>query len=238
MKRPIVIWEESRLHSIVFSLRSISVALFAKLWPWQNNEWDHLALFICVMVHHYIADEITRRYNKGGVNGTTIRGKADGDKNSNEFAAPKAMKIATLMYSFYQFSAIGSVLMPNVRLMDLGFNILIAIQSATFIATLFRKGLVRWYTWTIGYSVALLASFIVIFKLTSGVWFWIKVATAFYIRVNTRIDKYKIWIVFSLLSLPVVENMLFAELEAYQASMQTSNFPFFKQAGILPNPTF
>lgn len=34
IKRPIVIWEESRLHSIIFTLRSFSAALFAKLWLW------------------------------------------------------------------------------------------------------------------------------------------------------------------------------------------------------------
>ena len=137
------------------------------------------------------------------------------------------MKIATLGYSFYQFCAIGSVLVPTARLMDLGFNILIAIQSATFIATLFRKGLVRWYTWTIGYAVALLMSFIVIYKHTSGIWFWIKVATAFYIRVNTRADKYIIWAVFALISLPMVENMLFTELESYKATMISTDLPFF-----------
>ena len=139
------------------------------------------------------------------------------------------MKIATLMYSFYQFAAIGSVLVPNARLMDLGFNILIAIQSATFIATLFRKGLVRWYTWTIGYAVALLASFIVIFKLTCGIWFWIKIASAFYVRVNTKVSKYLIWVAFGILSLPIVENTLFEELQAYQASMRSQDIPLISQ---------
>ena len=33
IKRPLVIWEEYRLHAIVFTLRCISVALFARLWP-------------------------------------------------------------------------------------------------------------------------------------------------------------------------------------------------------------
>ena len=186
------------------------------------------------MLHHYAADEVTRRYNPNMVNGTTIRGKTDGTKNSNEFAAPKAMKVATLMYSFYQFSAIGSVLVPSSRLMDLGFNILIAIQSATFIATLFRKGLVRWYTWTIGYAVALLASFIVIFKLTCGIWFWVKIASAFYVRVNTKVSKYLIWIAFGIMSLPIVEDTLFKELRAYQASMRTQDIPFISKMMVMP----
>ena len=68
LKRPLVIWEEYRLHAIVFTLRCISVALFARLWPQQNNDFDHVALFVTVMSHHLIVDEITRRYGPGDPN--------------------------------------------------------------------------------------------------------------------------------------------------------------------------
>lgn len=33
LKRPLVIYEEYRLHAIIFTMSSVSAALFAKLWP-------------------------------------------------------------------------------------------------------------------------------------------------------------------------------------------------------------
>ena len=58
------------------------------------------------------------------------------------------------------------------------------------------------------------------------VWFWIKVATAFYLRVNVRMGKYKIWALYAIISLPIVENALYAELEAYQLTMRPTDFSF------------
>lgn len=96
LKRPLVIWNEYRLHTIVFTLRCISVALFSQLWPFFNNEIDHFALLGLVLIHHYGADEITRRY--GEANATTVRGKFDGEKFSNNFTTPRSV---TLSYAFF-----------------------------------------------------------------------------------------------------------------------------------------
>jgi hypothetical protein len=35
MKRPLVIWEEYRLHAISFTARGVSVYLFAVFWPYD-----------------------------------------------------------------------------------------------------------------------------------------------------------------------------------------------------------
>ena len=78
LKRPLVIWNEYRLHTIVFTARCISISLFSQFWPWFNNEFDYFALLVTVLVHHLIADEITRRF--GEANATTVRGKFDGEK--------------------------------------------------------------------------------------------------------------------------------------------------------------
>ena len=68
LKRPLVIWEEYRLHAIIFTLRCISVAMFAQHWPRFDNDIDHIALFALVMAHHLVVDEITRRYGPGDPN--------------------------------------------------------------------------------------------------------------------------------------------------------------------------
>lgn len=205
LKRPLVIWHEYRLHAIVFTLRCISVAMFAAHWPKQNNGWDNVSLFCTVMVHHLVVDEITRRYGPGDPNQTTVRGKTDGKKSSNNFALPKSV---TLGYAFYQFSAIGAHLVPNARLMDLGYNSLIAIQSSAFLMTLFRKGLIRWYTHASWYSLALIMSLMVMYN-HLPLYFWAKIAVCFYARVKLRMNKYIIWILYSIFSLAIVENTIF-----------------------------
>ena len=165
------------------------------------------------MAHHLVVDEITRRVGPGDANVTTVRGKLDektGQHSVNNMGMPRAV---TLGYAFFQMTALGSHLLPNDRLMDLGYNALIAIQSSAFLMTLFRKGLIRWPTHAFWYSVALIAAWIVMMKLMSGIWFWIRVATVFKLRVTYRVGKYKLWLLFALVSLPIVENTLFNELE-------------------------
>jgi len=75
LKRPLVIWNEYRLHAIIFTLRSVSVYLFGLYYPYQNMEYDNIVLFTFVMAHHLVVDEITRRVGPGDLGMTTIRGK-------------------------------------------------------------------------------------------------------------------------------------------------------------------
>ena len=107
--------------------------------------------------------------------------------------------------------------------MDLGYNSLIAIQSSAFLMTLFRKGLIRWYTHASWYSLALIMSWMVMYN-TLPLYFWAKIAACFHARVNMRMGKYKIWIVYAIFSLPIVENTIFGEFEAYRANMQTPDY--------------
>lgn len=96
LKRPLVIWNEYRLHTIVFTLRCIVIAVFSQVWTFQNNWIDHAILLPLVLVHHLIADEITRRF--GEANATTVRGKFDGSKYSNNFTTPRSV---LLSYAFF-----------------------------------------------------------------------------------------------------------------------------------------
>jgi hypothetical protein len=126
IKRPIIIWEEYRLHAIVFSLRQVSASLVAGLYPMQGNDWDHVVTFCIYMAHHLVVDEITRRLGpKDG--STTVRGKFNEKtgKFSNQYVP--GTQYVTLGYGWYQFCLIGSCVLPTARLMDLGFNGLIAI---------------------------------------------------------------------------------------------------------------
>ena len=189
------------------------------------------------MAHHLVVDEITRRYGPGDSNQTTVRGKFDEKtgKNSNNVGAPKSV---TLGYAFYQMTALGSIVLPNARLMDLGYNILIAIQSSAFLMTLFRKGIIRWYTHVFWYSVALLMSWTAMYMAIPGIWFWIKVAIVFQLRTGYRMGKYTVWTLFFLVSLPIVENTLFAEIESYKATMIPTDFFSMQKFGFQPKASF
>ena len=110
--------------------------------------------------------------------------------------------------------------------MDLGYNTLIAIQSSAFLMTLVRKGLVRWYTHAFWYSVALVLSWMYMYKAYS-LYFWAKFAFCFHLRINMRMGKYKMWALHAFLALPFVEKFIFDEVSNYRSTMQPFEFGFF-----------
>lgn len=56
---PLVIWNEYRLHAIVFSLRCISVAIFGFYRPYKDTNYENILLFMLVMCHHVVVDQIS-----------------------------------------------------------------------------------------------------------------------------------------------------------------------------------
>ena len=112
--------------------------------------------------------------------------------------------------------------------MDLGYNSLVAIQSSAFLMTLFRKGLIRWYTHAVWYSIALIMSWVVMYSHLPLI-FWAKIAICFQLRVNVRLGKYTIWFLYALFSLPIVEKTIMAEIESYRSTMTTPDFSFFSK---------
>lgn len=85
--------------------------------------------------------------------------------------------------------------------------------------TLFRKGLIRYYSHGVWYTGCLILSLWHMQQCaaaTAGgaLWFWGRVGFAFALRLNTRMSKYAIWSIFVLLSMPVVENAVFETVQA------------------------
>lgn len=196
--KPMVIWEEYRLHAIVFTLRSFSVFLVGTLRPFKaGSDAERMFLLPVVLVWHFLADRITDRFGPEDKTSTTIRA----NPNPSMF-----IKYVSRAYSFYQFSALGSHLLPNACLADLGFNALIAIQSSAFLMTLFRKGLIAWYTHGAWYSFCLVISLYHMYLNAPGMLFFFKVLVAFTARVQFGVSKYVIWTVFVLASFPAIEN--------------------------------
>lgn len=200
--KPMVIWHEYRLHAIVFTLRCFSVFTVGVLKPFKSGSTQEaLMLLPAVLIPHLLADEVTRRYGPEDKSETTIRVSVGRDQNFFITAVSR-------FYSFYQFAALGSHLLPNARLADLGFNTLVAIQSSAFLMTLFRKGLIEYYTHGIWYTFCLVLSMFHMFKVIPGYMFPIKLLTAFGLRVFLRMNKYIIWTSFVFLSLPAVQDYI------------------------------
>jgi hypothetical protein len=205
--KPMVIYEEYRQHAMVFTNRCLWVYMFAVLFP-TAPLW---AVPVCVCVHHYQADRVTDKWGSGStaVRANTDKATADataaaaasGSGSSSASAnVPTFYQRIGMMYSFYQFLAVASHILPNARLADMAYNAIIAIQSSAFMMTLYRKKIVRGRTHVVVYSSCLLLSAYHILRVTD----WYKIALvvcAFALRVNLPrgwSNKYLIWVAFLL----------------------------------------
>ena len=143
--KPMVIYEEYRQHAMVFTARSTLVFALATLYPRAPVYAAPLAILAC----HLLVDRITRLHGSGT---TAVRA------NSARLETSSFYKKVGLLYSFYQFLAIGSILLPGARQADMAYNCIIAIQSSAFMMTLYRKRIVRGRTHMVVYSFCLLLS--------------------------------------------------------------------------------
>lgn len=223
-KQPTMIWQEYRLHAVIFTLRCAIVFAFATegVQNVAQRLAQQAALFLssgcvesathitpymmqalrllAVISMHVCADIASHELGAHGE--TTVRGDAKRPPRM------KAVRKLMLVYAAYQFLALGShlVAIEGLRYYDLAYNTLIAIQSSAFCMTLNRKGLIRWQSHALIYSISLLlsAGYIVhaVAATAEGVAdmpvFIVAVLLAFVARTQFRVSKYLIWPVFSI----------------------------------------
>jgi hypothetical protein len=179
VERPLIIYEEYRLHAIVFTTRAVCISLFgiyATCLDENMRRWALGSMLVCL---HLAVDWITYKYGTVGV--TAVRNNNDGN-----------YKYIRLFYSFYQICALGSHIIVDDKLCDLGYNALVAIQSSTFLMTLKRKSIIRWKQHMFWYSFALLLSYSVIWNV-KGWRFFAEMAVVFFFRVKLNMNKYALW---------------------------------------------
>lgn len=209
VNRPMIIWEEYRLHAIVFSTRCVSVYLYGYFRPFQGTDFERYALVVLVLLHHVMADKITEWYgSKNGV--TTVRVH---DKHRRDITA------VLRFYAFYQFAALASHVVPNARLADLGFNTFIAIQSSAFLMTLYRKSIISEVSHAFWYSVCLIISLYHIFSDCGSPFFFAKLSAAYLLRTEMKLNKYVLWAGFALLSFPEVEHAILNKSQEFIAGL-------------------
>ena len=187
--KPMVIYEEYRQHAIVFTSRCFFVFVAAQI----SSVVPYAAVFV-VLVHHMIADYITSIH--GTIGNTAVRATAKHAEVSPFYRG------VSKLYSLYQFFAIGSHILPNAYLADLGFNAVIAIQSSAFLMTLYRKRIIRGRTHMVWYAVCLVVSTFQILRLLQLPSIVLIIAT-FVVRITLPrhlSNKYVVWSMFFLVA--------------------------------------
>lgn len=124
VSNPLIIYQEYRLHAIVFTLRGLLITVFGfyqHLIPTVAIRWALSILMICI---HTTVDYITYKYGTPGI--TTVRNDDNG-----------SIPYVKLFFAFYQVLAMSSHLIVDAKLNDLGWNTLIAIQSSGMDAYLY-----------------------------------------------------------------------------------------------------
>ena len=192
LNTPVIIWEEYRLHAIVFTLKTCMVFAWAGIMrPWFGESFgvntDRFAFFMLMIAHNMVVDEITRRYGQAGE--TTVRVKDD---------YHWARTLILRFYAYYQFCAMAACLAPCsiAGMADLGFNSLIAIQSSAFLMTLCRKGIITSNAHGIWYSFCLILSLYHIFRVHCTIEFFLATVAVFVARTVLHMNKYVIWTLF------------------------------------------
>ncbi len=195
-----IIWPEMRWHTFLFGARSlVAVALIYLGAP----GWMKMANAFATMV---LADVVTRFLGPGagqvggevGKQGeplasTTMRGNP-----FPEWVGPRMRKLLNTFYSMSQ--AGGTLLIMTSCSMSNVYFVLFPIQTAPFLMTLERKGLIRQLEWHLAYGASLVAV-IVHVTLNSGetscaiTWPGVSAVLAFFYvaRMRLGVSKYAVW---------------------------------------------
>ena len=143
--------------------------------------------------HHLVVDRITAVHGNGS---TAVR------VNSERLHISAFYKRVGLLYSFYQFLAIGAMIVPTARPADMAYNAIIAIASSAFMMTLYKKRIVRGRTHMAIYSYCLLLSAYHFVRVLGAAQVGL-IAATFALRVNLPkqySSKYVLWALYCVAS--------------------------------------
>ncbi len=153
-----MIWQEYRIHNICFGLRSVITGLFAWLTIYMGNTpaWRRIAVTACcttALVANVVADEGTRRLRVDTKESTTAT------MPYWEGCSIETQKRFKSFYAYSQFLATGACITVGNPAWSLA--VLLAIQMASLLMTLVRKGLLSAKGYHIGYTITLVLPYFV-----------------------------------------------------------------------------
>lgn len=162
--KPLIVYEEYRLHAMIFTSRCFFVYAFRHPF--------------FVLIHHILADYVTKKHGKEG--DTAVRSAAV-RSGSHQYISK--------LFSLYQFLAIGSHLFGPP---SMAFNTLIAIQSSVFLMTLYKKKIIRGKVHLIVYTLCLLLS-VYHMVLEVPFKYLLLSICCFVVRISIPNNKYVLW---------------------------------------------
>lgn len=190
-----VIWPEFRLHSMIFAYRSI-VNILAL---WYGVQWTRGLVVLGTMA---AADIVTCFWGQH----TTMRG--------NPYARDTPASFVTWHNRFYSMSQFGATMAIMFRGVDSAFMALLPIQTAPFLMTLVKKGIINQTEWHIWYTLGLLANWVhALFgkgndgNLLANWQYALVFISATIARLYFRINKYIIWSAAWLLSILALKKL-------------------------------
>lgn len=178
-KMSMFIWEELRIHSLIFGLRSAFIVIFPKF------------SIPIVFGTLFLADIATYYY--GIPNITTVRGNNNVEKKSN------VKKLYSMFFSTSQMGATiicAGFFQENISPI-LVFCTLPAIQTSAFGMTLLRKNIITKEIWQIVYSLELVLVYFVWFLEYKNLNVLGYSLIAYLLRSN-NLNKYVLWLLFFL----------------------------------------
>jgi hypothetical protein len=181
-EKPLIIYEEYRIHAILFTLRSFIVAVIGINQDYMSKQTSSLLLVFSILAIHLLVDYVTQIHGTPGMTAVRVLNKDTG-----------VIYLGKRFYGYYQFLALASHLVLTERSGDLGFNTIIAIQSSAFFMTLQRKNITGVKAHAFFYALCLFVSSYYIF-LSKDLMFFALVAFLFALRAGFNLNKYVIWL--------------------------------------------
>lgn len=190
----LVIWEETRWHSLIFSLRSILSCLVLVLYSLLPSiYYTYYIRSILVILTMMFADVSTKYYKQ-------LHIIPDGDSVMRNIPYPQDLSLSTISYLkyFYSVAQIGATLVCLFSMnIDKIFIVLLPIQFSMFISTLSKKGIISMHAWHILYVVSLLTVAMIndsyIYTYSYNLWTRVFYLFVIITRLHLGINKYIIW---------------------------------------------
>lgn len=189
-----MIWQEYRIHNIAFGVRSVIAAGLA----WASYYFQHTPLIrkiailgsgAAILIANYVADEGTKRLRVNNMESTTATMPYwDG-------CSMETQKRFKSFYAYCQFMATLSCLAVANPAWPL--SVLLAIQMASLLMTLVRKGLLSARGYHIGYTITLVMPwFVGLRSLAYGPEFLAMVPLGWMLYQLRRrgVNKYALWV--------------------------------------------
>lgn len=152
----VVIWEETRVHSLIFTLRSIVIMLSIMLY--KHTGWNMLIYTrgFVVIATMLLADWVSNYYK-----GINIIKQDDSVMRNLPYPQDISENTISRLKYFYSVSQIGATLICLVSTnTDSVFILLVPIQLSMLLSTLNKKGIITMRDWHIGYTATLLIVFL------------------------------------------------------------------------------